>query len=377
MKIAWRGDKTLKGTIIFVTSKVLFPVLSGYQTRIIELLASFRYMGCRTVLIGRTSGGIRGWLKTRILVDKLITIDAKRFGGGSPAAYDCSPYRKHIKKAVKRFNPQAVIAECLWMAPCLDFVEKDIVKVVDNLDVMHVRKDIFGEKNKKVWVSCTREEEASLMSKADAVLAISKEDCKTFKQILPGKKVIYVPYAHIPKISFAGKNNLESIILFIGDENQGNIDGINIFLKNTWPSIKKSCPDAKLRICGHVARHVSDGHEDVIKVGFVRDIKNEYRNAKVVINPVMSGTGLRIKVVEALGYGKAVVTGSSGTSGLEEGVGRAFLVQDDPEKFAQEVIKILNDDDYRISLEKNALEFAKDKFSRENVFKEFLDIILK
>ena len=73
--------------------------------------------------------------------------------------------------------------------------------------------------------------------------------------------------------------------------------------------------------------------------GFVGDLEEVYKN-RVIINPVKSGSGLKIKCVEALCSGKPLVTTSNGAQGLKSGAGKAFLVGDDWETFAGNIIKM-------------------------------------
>jgi glycosyltransferase involved in cell wall biosynthesis len=100
-----------------------------------------------------------------------------------------------------------------------------------------------------------------------------------------------------------------------------------------------------------------------------------YASAHVVINPQVSGTGLKIKSVEAISAGCAVVMNAAGADGIEEGIGTAFLVAADWAEFARDVLRILADDALRLSLERSASRFASHRFSMMSSFEEFAAIL--
>ena len=106
----------------------------------------------------------------------------------------------------------------------------------------------------------------------------------------------------------------------------------------------------------------------VTRIGYVRNLRRAYRDAAVVINPVRFGTGLKIKTVEALAHGKALVTTSCGVEGLEGAHGRAFLVEDDMPRFGAEVGRLLASPDARRTLAQAAAGFARAEFGRDRVY---------
>ena len=358
-----------KKTILITTDIALYPADSGCRVRIINLIKSLRHLGFSVVLITSEIPKMGARFKHKMLVDKLITVDSRGFGTGSPFNFDCSPFCNAVEKAVAEFDPTAVIAEYIWMAPCLDKVTNKAIKMIDTHDVMHVRKD------SEAWVTCSKEEEAGLLRKANVIIAIQKNEKKKFGEMVLDRKVICVPhYFNVKQIKGRSKKD---VIAFIGGQNPPNRRGIKSFLSVSWPIIKKEYPEAEFRIYGNVARYIPEGYEGVSKMGFIKKLEKAHKAAKVIINPVAIGTGLKIKNVEALCFGNALVTTSCGADGLEEGAGKAFIVEDDMGRFGKAVVKLLKDNFYRESLEKNALEFAKKNFNRKAVFKEFLEVLNK
>jgi glycosyltransferase involved in cell wall biosynthesis len=91
----------------------------------------------------------------------------------------------------------------------------------------------------------------------------------------------------------------------------------------------------------------------------VGDVKEAYARAAVVINPVLAGTGLKTKTIEALAFGCPLVSTSCGAEGLEAAAGSAFYLADDPVPFAAAVIELLTDPERAAGFAKGALQFVE------------------
>jgi glycosyltransferase involved in cell wall biosynthesis len=99
--------------------------------------------------------------------------------------------------------------------------------------------------------------------------------------------------------------------------------------------------------------------------GRVGNLAAEYARAEIVIVPILSGTGLKIKLVEAIAHGKAIVSTAAGAQGLEDLAGKTIQVITTPEDFAQRLVEISVDEKYRSDLEAKAEAAAMERFSPE------------
>jgi glycosyltransferase involved in cell wall biosynthesis len=359
-------------TVIVVTERALVPPTSGNDRRIIDLMWSLQQGGYSIVLLappirGRILGrlsAVHRTLQLRWSVDHLVPVEARRFSGGSPAAYDWSPFVPALARAVEQFDPVAVIAEYCWLAPVLDAVSNGALKTVDTHDLMHARLERFGPS--AAWVECSRDEERALLEHADTILAIQRDEQREFRAMLPYKTVLCVPHAcRIPPDGHPPRPDLPDTVAFFGGANAGNVLGLQAFIEDAWPSVRRARPAATLRVYGKVADVLwaSQADHGIEWVGYVRRLDKAYRQAKVTINPVQLGTGLKIKTVEALAQGTALVTTTCGASGCEQGAGDAFVMEDDMARFADAVAALLRDDTRRHALGRRARAFATDHFS--------------
>jgi glycosyltransferase involved in cell wall biosynthesis len=357
--------------IVIVTEKHLFPVSEGNRARIVTLVRSLRALGFFVVLVARRPSGLVAALQTRWLADRFLSVETERFSRGSPSAYDCTPFYGPLEAAVDRFAPVAVIAEYIWMAPCLDVVGNGALRLIDTHDLMHRRRQFLGRLS-NIWVDCSKEEERLLLEKADVVIAIQPRELERFRELVPSRDVICIPH-YVPVRRRPARADHAAVVI-VASDNPGNLEGLTAFLDLSWPIILKLQPSAELRIFGTLADKAPAG-PNIVSIGYVRSLRRAYRDAAVVINPVRFGTGLKIKNVEALAGGNALVTTSCGAEGLESGAGVAFVVEDDMERFGLAVAALLADGNARTRLGAAAAAFAEEQLSRERIYGSFLKLV--
>ncbi len=139
----------------------------------------------------------------------------------------------------------------------------------------------------------------------------------------------------------------ENTIAYIGSLDWlPNIDGLRWFVNEVMPIIVKSKPNVKLYVFGKSpsrdVERLNDGKNVFVK-GFVKDVREVYKQARVMIVPLLAGSGIRIKILEAMAAGKAVVTTSIGCEGIKVAPGKNIMVADTPQAFADNVLHLLDD----------------------------------
>ena len=170
----------------------------------------------------------------------------------------------------------------------------------------------------------------------------------------------------------------EPIILFVGNATAPNRAGLRWFLAHVWPAIRSSCPNARFRIVGRVALSKEAGGEVAVdRIGPVTDLDPEYRRAQVVIAPLLSGTaGVKIKVAEAISYGRPLVATSIGVDGGDpRQLDPAAIVADDPGDFARGIIVLLKDPNLRREKSTGAAKVFQSCFSYDSSYLEITEWI--
>lgn len=256
-----------------------------------------------------------------------------------------------------RISFDVVIVEYIFWSKALECFGDGVLKIIDTHDVFTLRHLLYKDAGLSYgWYCTTAKEEAKALNRAHVAIAIQDKE-KEYFSTLTDKRVITV--RHIaPLHSLPQPNPPGARLLFIGSDAGTNIHGIQHFIKEVFPLVRQQLPDATLHIAGKICDMIDEAPQ-CIKLGVVDDLVPLYTNADVVINPIQFSTGLCIKTIEALGYGRPVVASPAGSRGLEEGAGKAFLVGESPREFADAVVKIAQNPTFARSLAQSAYQFVE------------------
>lgn len=154
---------------------------------------------------------------------------------------------------------------------------------------------------------------------------------------------------------------VEPLVVFVGAMDwEPNIDAVEYFCREIWPSIRAKVPAARFRIAGrNPGRRVRRLASSSVEVtGSVPSVVDHLRAAAVVVVPLRVGGGTRLKIYEAMAVGKAVVSTSVGAEGLDVHHDQDILLADDPDAFAGVVTRLLQDVELRRRFEQAAAALA-------------------
>jgi glycosyltransferase involved in cell wall biosynthesis len=144
-------------------------------------------------------------------------------------------------------------------------------------------------------------------------------------------------------------------LLFIGSfRHSPNLDAIRWFIDDVFPLILKERPQALLYLAGSEAPDGWNWHPGVRLLGTVPDIKVPLQRYSVFVCPILSGSGIRVKLLEAFASGIPVVSTSVGAEGLVSKSVRVCEVADSPAAFAKATLRLLADEDHGRALAREA-----------------------
>jgi succinoglycan biosynthesis protein ExoO len=345
-----------------VTDRQILPPRRGNRVRIVGVVAGLRALGWRVEMICLPHAGSDTELGRHF--DAVYRVRGRAFLGGDVRGFDCRPFQWAVERIVAARRPTLVIAEYGWLTPALARLPGSVRRVVDCHDVLHQRTNLFRAAGLDPWVICTADQERALLRHAEVVLAAQNEDRLLLEALLPDRKVVCV----FPQIAAPSQPSPTSPsarqVLAVGASHAGN-DGILHFAASSWSSVAAAVPDARLVVAGTV----TDGQcaAGVTALGEVDDLAPWYARAAVVICPIEVGTGVKIKVVEALRYGKAVVATPAAVQGLPASPEPAWVVARDNADCAQAVTALLGHPDGRVRLERRAIDYAERNFSAAGI----------
>jgi len=202
-------------------------------------------------------------------------------------------------------------------------------------------------------------EEINNLSLYDKVVTISQDEYFIFKSFL-GDKVINIPPSF--PVNFEGSNiERKYDLIFVGSDNPFNILSINWFVEKVLPLLPK---EIKICIIGRICKHVPD-HDNIEKVFFADDLETYYHASKIAICPMLKGTGIKIKVVEAMSYGLPVIGTEKAVDGFSDKKNNGCLVSDDEKEFADIIKSLLNNSSDYEKQKDEAILFFKNNFSEK------------
>jgi glycosyltransferase involved in cell wall biosynthesis len=161
-------------------------------------------------------------------------------------------------------------------------------------------------------------------------------------------------------------------LLFIGSDNVHNQKGIKWFFEEIYPRLFRSI---RVLIVGPITQYVQ-GYDNVTCIPYVDHIADAYKQSRISICPLLGGTGMKIKIIEALSYGLPVVTTEKGHAGFPSQSRTGAVIADSPEKFANCIHQFLTDQDYYDQHKQYAQNFFYENFEKSVVYQQLDRVFL-
>lgn len=266
--------------------------------------------------------------------------------------------------------------ESLWVTPYLETIRKHskakIVLRSHNVEFM-IWERLAEESNStfkkmyfKLLAKRLKKYELSLLNKYDAIAVITQLDASVFK--IAGCKVpmIHIPFGiDLEKYKIDTSNLEKSSVFHIGAMDwQPNIDGVNWFLKNVWIKVSELHPSQKLYLAG---RNISTEYAqaNVVVDGEVEDAHSYINSKSIMIVPLNSGGGMRVKIIEGMAFGKTIVSTSIGAEGIDYENNKNILIADSESEFIDAIDRCLKDTEFAEKLGKNARLLVETKYNNQ------------
>lgn len=213
--------------------------------------------------------------------------------------------------------------------------------------------------------------ESRIVEDFDQCFMITKQDKKRIERMNPKVKASVIPAGVDTSFFYPMDLPIEpcSVVSVASMDWPPNIKGILWFITKIWPLVKQKIPQAKIYIVGkNPSPEVKElAAKDIIVTGFVDDVRQYMAKAAVFIVPLKAGGGMRIKILNALSMGKAVVSTSIGCEGIDVENGKNIYVADTENEFAQRIMELLEDSNKRDKLGEAGLLLVREKYQWERV----------
>lgn len=321
---------------------------------------------------------------TRVnLVDafsSLITQDSYNISRFFSADYDIK-----LSKILKKQKFDVVHLESLFMTPYIATIRRySKAKVVlrsHNLEYIIWERVAEGTKNqaKKAYLKYLskklKDYELNVITQMDGIVSISEEDAEKYRSLGLKKPLINIPFG-IDLEKYSGERKSSELALFhLGAMDwRPNIEGLLWFLDEVWPKVHEAYPDLKLYLAG---RNMPDmllnsAFPQVHVLGEVPSAIDFMNSKQIMIVPLLSAGGIRVKIIEGMALKRNVISTSIGAEGINATPGRDLQIADTSQQFLSAIAHLLAEEQVREKQGENARKLVEERFDNEVLTQELI-----
>ncbi len=298
-----------------------------------------------------------------------------------------SKYKSALIQTLQNQSFDVIQIEGVFMATYIPIIKEyskaKIVLRAHNIEYLIWERHIKSEKNilKKYYLTIQKNRlknfELAAYKTVDAIIPITKDDEVLFKKLLPLSNTFTCLTGvnlkeYTPVLNSKFKS---SIFHFASMDWLPNIEAVEWLLKEVWPQVVNKIPQAQLILAGknmpyHIKNNKQLGLQIIENIVHSSDI---YKDYDLMLVPLWSGSGLRIKIVEGLAYGKAIISTSIGAEGVPYIDNKNMLIADTAESFTNAIIQLYSDSKLKQSIGNEARLLAEQHFDFKKLAAELLE----
>ncbi len=281
--------------------------------------------------------------------------------------------------------------ETLWVTPYVNTIRNyskaKIVLRSQNIECMIWERlaNDTGNPIKRIYLKLLakrlKKYEYEVLNKFDAIATITELDTEVYRKMGCTVPIIHVPFGIDLGKYKIDQTNLEKLSVFhIGAMDwRPNADGIQWFLKNVWQHVIDKNQQVKLYLAG---RKMPDWllefkMDNVIIEGEVPDAHRFINSKSIMIVPLTSGGGMRVKIIEGMAFGKTIISTTVGAEGIEYQDGINIIIANSELEFETAILNCLNNQDYANSIGKNARILAETTYDNQVICNKLSDFYKK
>lgn len=287
---------------------------------------------------------------------------------------------------LRRVKFDIIHLESLFMTPYIATVRRNskarIVLRSHNLEYMIWERMAETSKNfpkrnyLKLLAKQLKKYEFNVLDQVDGIAAISEEDSKKYLSSECKKPVVTIPFGinlenYSPDFS---KDEFPSLFHIGAMDWLPNIEGIEWFLKEIWPAVHLRFPELKFYLAG---RKMPDSFrkrtpENVVVLGEIQSAEEFMKSKSIMIVPLLTAGGIRVKIIEAMALGKSVISTPIGAHGIDGHNGKNFFIASDKETFIKHISSLIEDKENHKKMGENARKLVESKYNNKVLSKNLI-----
>lgn len=238
-------------------------------------------------------------------------------------------FEKKLIEILRSYKPDFVLLDSLFTCGYMDCIKANskakIIYRAHNIEhliweeISKKTRSLFKKNYLKVQSQRLRNEELQLIDGCDAIIAITDKDSTFFHQHFSHKKHLTLPFTiDINKYTVQPRTGKKELFFIGAMDWYPNLEGIKWFIDKVWKEVILKHPTAKLFLAGKAMPEELKNLEEynVVNYGEVEDAINFMNQFPLMIAPIFSGGGIKIKLVEAMALGKIVICNPQAASGI-------------------------------------------------------------
>ncbi len=298
--------------------------------------------------------------------------------------FNAPALKQRVEELLQQQDYDVVILESLFVAPCIDTIRQyskaKIVLRAHNIEHLIWKRILDNTTNvlKKLYLKSMipqlKDYEVKSFSKVDGVAAISTVDEQIVKQLAPAAQVETIPLTTNFK-PIANVVPIPNTIFHLGSMDWlPNLEGVTWFLTNVWPLVIAKNANAHLYLAGrNMPQSLLNQSGDTITItGEVSNPADYMASKALMVVPLFSGSGVRVKIIEGMALGKAIVATPIAAEGLAVTPGEDIFIANTAAEYAETILQLLNEPDRVEDTGKAAISYIN-SYHRQAVVIEKLE----
>lgn len=300
----------------------------------------------------------------------------------APFSYYTKRFIDFVQATISSINPDIVQTEFYPNLELIYALPASIKKVYVQHEIHYtINEQRRSRENgwgafQDVAIAKLKANEIMAMNQYNAVFTLTRADCESLKKDGVTTLVSDSPVG-IKRIGYRNMCRFCNKLIFVGaGAHTPNVDGIMWFLNHVWPDVIEKHQDVKLNIIGKWDSeqiNCLSQYKNVIFKGFVPSLQEEY-NGAIAIVPILRGSGLRMKIIDAVNYGSCFISTTVGANDMHFLDGRDCFIADEPELFAEKLNCLIENDNIRQTFYNNSEKIISEYYSVERLIEKRLDL---
>lgn len=394
--------------LLLITNRCPFPPIDGYTIAVCNMLRGIIESGIQVTLLSmntkrhfQTPEDIDAKYSNLcqchyIYVDNRIKYSAAFLNLFSSDSYNIvrfysKDFEHALTELLKSGNFDLVQLEGLNLCLYIDAIRKSskarIVLRAHNVEYLIWERLAAGEMNYfrkkyfKLLAGRLKNFETNQMARIDALIPITGQDASIFRIIRPDLKIKVAPLGIYPdEYPFSRAGNKDISLFHLGALNwKPTVQGLLWFFGNVWPEVNRRFKDLKFYIAGRQAARwfTQMNFPGAVISGEVKDAIEFMKKYQVMLVPLLAGSGIRVKIIEAMAMGKTIISTRIGCEGIDVTDGVNILIADSKDEFIDKIRLCINDPSTAEQIGVNARKRAEEKYNNRKISAEVAEFYIK